>query len=125
LAEAGSHAGLTLLVMVDEGSASDVRPEDETIVGCVAYEPGQECDGDWFIKAVAIQRLLQRQGYGTTLLRSVLTRLTSLSPGGTVYWHVEVGNYGSHKMCERLGAEGTQPPGYGDLAQYAIRLPLG
>ena len=109
--------------MVEEDASVDLLAEDETIVGCIAYEPGNDCEGDWFVKAVATQRRVQQQGHATTLLRSVLERLAVVSPGGTVYWHVQVANHGSHKMSEGVDAERTQPPGYGELALYVVRLP--
>ena len=110
-----------LLVMVLEDDAE--TPADETLIGCVAYERGEEQDGDWFIKALAVQRAFQRRGNGSILMNTCLGHLAEITPGGTVYWHVVTANQASRKMCQSIGAIGRIGDGYQDLMIFAVRLP--
>ena len=93
----------------------------EQLIGCIAVEQG-ELEDEWFIMALAIEERFQGRKHGGDLLTTILSHLRTVSPGGGAYWHVEVGNTPSERMSERVGAEGTCPPGYDGLTLYTVPL---
>jgi ribosomal protein S18 acetylase RimI-like enzyme len=70
-------------VLVEDASRHD-DDEVQPILGCVAWESGEE-DDEWFIKAIAIDRRCQDNKLGEGLLMTVLSELSLRSPGGIAY----------------------------------------
>lgn len=100
-----------------------VDARDEILGACAfEYDESAEDGYEWFVKAIAIRLDHQGQMHATAMLQTCLAEMAEQTPAAAAAWHVEVKNFASQRMSDRVGAEATKPPGYNSLLLYYVRF---